>query len=142
MTLPIFVALCAAGLFFLVALLSGVLKYIQVMRSPIHQAAPYIDIAHRASLLYSFACGLLAVFLEYSPHPRWLQLVSLGGPLLFFALAVATYLRLGLANSTDNQFKTRDWTTTYAMYALIVVELGGFLVLFAGFLQGAWVSVS
>jgi hypothetical protein len=142
MTVPVFVALVSAGAFFLTALLSGVVKYVQMMQPPKHLAAPYIDTAHRAALLYSFAMILLAKLLEYNTHPLWLQLVSLCGPLLFFALAVATYLRLGFQNETDNQFREQHPSLRPAMRALIVAEVGGFVILFLGFLEGAWQQVS
>ncbi|BBX41097.1 membrane protein [Mycobacterium tuberculosis variant microti OV254] len=55
------VTLLAAGLIFLLALLLGVWKYRQIMTSQEHRAHPYVDIAHRSALLYSFATLLLAV---------------------------------------------------------------------------------
>ena len=52
----------AAGVFFLTALLTGVWKYLQIRASENATAHPYVDIAHRASLMYSFAALLLAEF--------------------------------------------------------------------------------
>ena len=49
------VTVLAAGLIFLLALVLGVWKYRQIMTSADHRAHPYVDIAHRAALLYSFA---------------------------------------------------------------------------------------
>ena len=60
-------ALLACGVFFLNALVTGTWKYVQIRSSPIAQAHPYVDVAHRASLLYSFAALLLARFVELSP---------------------------------------------------------------------------
>ena len=47
--------LTAAGLVFLWALVLGVWKYRQMAASPEGLAHPYVDTAHRAALLYSFA---------------------------------------------------------------------------------------
>lgn len=52
------------------ALLLGIWKYGHVATSETHLAHPYVDIAHRAALLYSFATILLAVFVELSAWPR------------------------------------------------------------------------
>ena len=59
----------SAGLIFLLALVLGVWKYRQVLISPEHRAHPYVDIAHRAALLYSFAALLVAVFVQLSVWP-------------------------------------------------------------------------
>ena len=58
--------LLAAGLIFLLALALGVWKYRQMATSENHLAHPYVDIAHRAALLYSFATLLIAAFVELS----------------------------------------------------------------------------
>jgi hypothetical protein len=47
------ITLLAAGLIFLLALVLGVWKYLQIMAARDHRAHPYVDIAHRAALLYS-----------------------------------------------------------------------------------------
>jgi hypothetical protein len=54
--------LLAAGLIFLLALMLGVWKYREMATSENHLAHPYVDIAHRAALLYSFATVLIAAF--------------------------------------------------------------------------------
>jgi hypothetical protein len=105
-----------------------------MMSRPDHQAHIYVDTAHRASLLYSFACLVLVKFLEYSPFDEWLNLLSVGAPLLFFMAAIGTYIRLGLSEETQNQFSEKNFRTTTGMVLLIIAEIGGFALLFAGFL--------
>ncbi len=56
--------LLAAGLIFLWALALGVWKWRQIATSPQARAHPYVDVAHRAALLYSFATLLLAGFVS------------------------------------------------------------------------------
>jgi hypothetical protein len=129
-------ALIFCGLFFMNSLITGIWKWRSMMSRPNHQAHIYVDTAHRASLLYSFACLVLVKFLEYSPYPEWLNVLSAGAPLLFFASAIVTYIRLGLSQETENQFSERNFRTTTGMVLLIAAELGGFAVLFTGFLYG------
>jgi hypothetical protein len=70
------ITLLAAGLIFLLALVLGVWKYRQVLVSEDHRAHPYVDIAHRAALLYSFATLLIAVFVQFSAWPVWVNLTA------------------------------------------------------------------
>jgi len=117
--------LASSGVFLLFGMFAGILKYRGVMTAPDHRAPVYIDVCHRAALLYSFALLVMGKLIEYSPYSSSVQLVLTGVPLFFFALAVITYLRLGLENKTENQFTERNFGTTWMVYALIVGELGG-----------------
>ncbi|WP_275571819.1 hypothetical protein [Mycolicibacterium vanbaalenii] len=123
----------AAGLIFIWALILGVWKYRQMATSPDHLAHPYVDIAHRAALLYAFATMLLAVFVELSAWPTWVNLTSAAVVVAFFVLAIATYVVHGTRRDTTNQFERIDTTVRVAMAALIVGEIGGTVVLVAGF---------
>lgn len=140
--------LLAAGIFFLSGLLTGVWKYAWIHATRGDQAcAPiYVDIAHRASLMYAFAAILLREFVPYSPLPPGATLWAVGLPLLFFALAIASYILHGALQDTDNQLRvphvlgrlTLPPAVMLAfMIALIAAETGGFLVLFWGFLVSA-----
>ncbi|BBY74119.1 hypothetical protein MPRF_10180 [Mycolicibacterium parafortuitum] len=123
----------AAGLIFLWALALGVWKYHQMATSEDHLAHPYVDIAHRAALLYAFATMLLAVFVELSAWPDWVDLIAAAVVVAFFVLAIATYVVHGIRRDTTNQFERVDTTVRVAMAALIVGEIGGTAVLVAGF---------
>ena len=125
--------LTAAGLMFLWALLLGVVKYRQIATSAEHRAHPYIDVAHRAALLYSFATLLVATFVELSAWSSLVNLLAAGAIVFFFAAAVVGYMIHGLRRDTDNQFRDPVAGTHGFMLALIVAEIGGFLVLLAGF---------
>jgi hypothetical protein len=129
------ISLFASGLFLLSGLLTGVLKYQRIMASPSHRAPVYVDIAHRASFLYSFAALVIARLLEYSPYPQWVQTCAAVLPLAFFAITIAGYAAHGLSDTTDNIFRERNFTTTWYMYMLILGEIGGFAIIFWGFLQ-------
>lgn len=125
-----------AGVIFVWALVLGVCKYHQILRSPVAQAHPYIDIAHRAALLYSFATLLLAVLVQFSSWPGWLNLLAALAVASFFVGAVAGYQWHGLRGGTDNQFREPSPRLRASMIALIVVEIGGTVVLLAGFVAG------
>lgn len=135
--------LLAAGLFFLTGLLTGLWKYLCIVRSPEAVAPVYVDIAHRSSLMYSFAAILLREFLPYSPLTPAGTLWAVAAPLLFFALAISTYVLHGLLRDTDNQLRAphRLGQATLPslaihgfMWLLVVAEIGGFVLLFYGFL--------
>jgi hypothetical protein len=122
-----------AGLIFFWALLLGLWKYRQIATSENHLAHPYVDIAHRAALLYSFATLLLATFVELSDWSEPVNLIAAFANILFFVLAIATYSVHGLRRDTTNQFVDPVWGTHAFMWALVAAEVGGTGVLVAGF---------
>ena len=141
------IAIIAAGVFFLNALLTGVWKYLQMRASADATAHPYTDIAHRASLMYSFAAILLAQFAEISQLPARTEFWAVLFPVLYFASAIIMYMLHGALRDTENQLKPpfhlgkMPLPTLFIvgyMWTLIVAEIGGFLVLFYGVLQAIW----
>ena len=127
------VVVFAAGLLFLLALVLGIWKYRQMVTSPTHLAHPYVDTAHRAALLYSFATTLVAILVELSAWSRSVDLVCAGLLVFFFLAAIASYVFHGLRKDTDNQFRDPAPGTHGFMIALMVSEIGAFGVLLAGF---------
>jgi hypothetical protein len=129
--------LLAAGLIFIWALLLGVWKYRQMAVSKKGLAHPYVDTAHRAALLYSFATLLIAVFVELSGWSTAVNLVAAFAVIFFFVTAIATYSLHGLLRDTKNQFREGEGLPGLHqfMWALIVVEIAGFSVLLAGFVS-------
>ena len=126
------IAILAAGVFFLNGLLTGVWKFREMANSPDATAHPYVDTAHRASLLYSFAAILLAVFAQISELPDTVEIIATALPLAYFALAILGYMSLGLRKETDNQFRGMSASLNALMWTLVVAEIGGFSVLFYG----------
>jgi hypothetical protein len=104
---------------------------------------PYVDTAHRASLLHAFACGLLA---EVAGRSAWRDSVNLAAAILmvfFFAVTVLAYVLHGALRDTDNQLRRPHqlgkWTIPAGamvafMTALALVEVGSFGVILGGFL--------
>jgi hypothetical protein len=127
------VTLLATGLIFLTALILGAWKYRQIATSPDHAAHPYVDIAHRAALLYSFAALVVAVFVELSAWPTWLNLTAAMVLVFFFVTAIVSYVQHGMRRDTTNQFAEPAPGLHAGMAALMVGEIGGFAVLLAGF---------
>jgi preprotein translocase subunit SecG len=130
------ITLLAAGLIFLLALVLGVWKYHQIMTADDHRAHPYVDIAHRAALLYSFATLLLAVFVELSAWPTWVNLTAAAVVVFFFVGAILSYIEHGARRDTVNQFESPGRGLEVMMALLIAGEIGGFGVLLAGFVVG------
>ena len=130
------VTVLAAGLIFLLALILGIWKYRQMAVNENHLAHPYVDIAHRAALLYSFATLLVAVFVELSAWPSWVNLTAAMVLVFFFVVAIAAYIQHGWKQDTDNQFEHPSGSLHAGMGALIVGEVGGFVVLLSGFIVG------
>jgi hypothetical protein len=129
-------ALLAAALMFLWALVLGVWKYRQMAESEDALAHPYVDTAHRAALLYSFALLLVAAFVELSGFSTLVNVLAAGAMAFYFFAAVVGYVWHGWRQDTDNQFRDPVRGTHAFMVALIVAEIGGWLVLVAGFLSG------
>ena len=129
------VAIVAAGVFFLNGLVTGVWKYLQIEASPDARAHPYVDIAHRTSLLYSFAAILIAVFVEISQLSATVELLATLALVVYFGLAILTYMIQGVLGQTDNQLREITTTTRVFMWSLVAAEIGGFLVLFYGVLR-------
>jgi hypothetical protein len=133
-----------AGVFFSSGLLTGAWKYFHIARSPTATAPVYVDLAHRASLLYSFAAILLAHFAALSAWSVRTNFIAAAVLLAFFAAAIGGYVVHGVLRDTDNQFLMphRVGSTPLPagslhgfMWLLMIGEIGGFAVLFAGVLK-------
>jgi len=127
--------LLASALMFLWALLLGVWKFRQMDQSEDGLAHPYVDIAHRAALLYSFALLLVATFVQLSGWGELVNLPAAGALAFYFFAAVAGYAVHGWRRDTDNQFRRPVHGLSAFMVSLIVAEIGGWLVLVAGFVD-------
>ena len=127
------IVIFGAGLIFLLALALGIWKYHQMATSESHLAHPYVDTAHRAALLYSFAALLVATLVEFSGWSQTVNLVCAGVLLGYFVVTIVLYMWLGWRAGTGNQ-----WTEPMAgrnayMFLLIVAEMGAVSVLLVGF---------
>lgn len=128
----------AAGLLLAWAMLLGVWKYRQILTSPTGQAHVYVDIAHRAALMYSFATLVLAALVALSAWPTWINATCVVVALFFFVGAIASYVAHGARRDTDNQLHPHPSAPVRGfMAALIVGEVGSVLVLVAGVIV-AW----
>jgi hypothetical protein len=138
-------ALLGSGLFFLCGLLTGLWKYRCISRSADAQAPVYVDVCHRASLMYAFACLVLMEFAERSTWADRVNQFAVAIPIFFFAAAIATYIVHGALRDTDNQLRRPHVLGTghvhgaavgVFMVLLTAGEIGGFAVLFAGWMRG------
>ncbi len=131
----VIVAISCAGIFFMTGLLTGAWKFYCMNQNKQFKAPYYVDIAHRAALLYSFAALLIAVFAYFSPFTVWVNVTATIAPLLFFAIAIFHYIKLGIENKTDNQLRDSEdpGADKIIMLSLMIAEIGGFSVLLIGF---------
>src|SRR5688572_27928602 len=120
---------------FLWALGLGIVKYRQMATSESHLAHPYIDTAHRAALLYSFATLLIATFVELSGWSEAVDLIAAFVMIFYFLAAIAAYIWHGWKRDTDNQIRDPVPGTTPFFWSLTVAEIAGFSVLLAGFVE-------
>ncbi len=127
--------LLADAVMFLCALLLGVWKYSQIASSEDHTSHIYTDVAHRTALFYSFALLLIATFVELSGFSSLVNLMAAGAMTFYFFASVAIYASHGFRKDTDNQFRDAVRGTHAYMATLILGEIGGWLLLLAGFLE-------
>ncbi len=113
----------------------------QIRASASATAHPYVDVAHRAALMYSFAAILLAKFAEVSQLPATLEWWAVLMPVIYFGYAILTYAIHGALKDTDNQLRQPfrmggmilpSAFISVSIWSLVVAEIGGFLVLFYG----------
>lgn len=127
--------LLLAAAMFLWALLLGIWKYRGMATSAEGLAHPYVDTAHRAALLYSFALLLVATFVELSGWSSLVNLLAAGALAFYFFAAVVGYAWHGWRRDTTNQFHPAASGLHPFMWTLIAAEIGGWLVLVAGFVD-------
>ena len=135
MNLAIKISLLSSGLFLLAGMLVGIVKHQRMLKSADHMAPAYIDIAHRAAFLYSFAMLVIAKLLEYSPYSETVQLGAMGLVLVFLSVTIIGYFVTGMMNKTDNLFRNRDFRTTWYVYMLTVGEITGLAIIVWGFIS-------
>lgn len=130
-------ALLASGVFLFTGLLTGVWKYRHMFESDDGIAPNYVNIAHRAALLYAFASIVLFELVLRSPFPESVELMAVAAPVAFFTYATSNYILMGRAKLTDNVFRnpTKPSVLRGGMWGLIAAEVGGIGILLAGFVS-------
>lgn len=136
--------IACAGLLLMIGLLTGVWKFAQMWRNHRGLAHPYVDIAHRAALMYSFACIVMAALAAFSVWSARVNFFAALLPLIYFFAAVFSYMLQGLLSGPDNQMRQPHRFGQFPMPrallglfmgSLIVAEIGGIAVLLVGFLK-------
>ncbi|MEY4516256.1 MAG: hypothetical protein RL180_602 [Pseudomonadota bacterium] len=140
-------AVLASGSLLLLGLLSGIWKYSGMMRSERGRAPYYVDVTHRAALMYSFAALVLAVLAYFSVFSPVINVWAVIANVVYFYAAIASYALHGVLKDTDNQFRSPHQLGKLTlpsmllhgfMGSLIVAEVGGTLVLLAGAAAYLW----
>lgn len=141
LSLAVRLAIVASGIFLLIGMTTGVWKYWQIRQSEKARAHYYVDIAHRASLMYASSTLILATLAYFSAWADAVNVLLVLGNVVFFSLAIFSYIIHGALKDTTNQLKTphqlAKWhlpkiLMTLFMWALIIVELGCTLALVVG----------
>lgn len=141
-------ALLGSGLFFIIGMLTGLWKHCCMISSPDTQAPVYVYICHRTALMYSLACLILFEFAQRSVWSEVVNQMAVIVSIFFFAAALASYAIHGWLRDTDNQLRRPHvlgvkhvYSRVVSLFVLLLVvgELGGFLILFAGWLRSFWV---
>ncbi len=107
MTPPDF-ALLNSGLFLLAGMITGAWKHQKILHSPQRRAPVYVDIAHRASLMYSFATLVIWKLAETAPFPVAITWYAVVAPVAF----------------SGGSFRS-----VFGMYLLIFFEISGVMLL-------------
>jgi len=144
MTTAYLVAITASGVFLLTGLITGVWKYLGIRASETATAHYYVDVAHRASLMYAFAALVIAEFTKLTGFSDFLNTWLVSVQIYFFASAILFYVVHGVLKDTDNQLRVPhvlgkstvpEPMMAALLWLLVVGELGGFSVMFAGFVN-------
>lgn len=126
------VGLIGAGAFLLWGMTLGVWKYGHMRRGPDHSAPVYVDIAHRAALMYAFASLVLAVMAQFSAWPEVVDTSAVVINLVFFVSAVGSYVAHGWLETEQTQYREANFITTWGTWMLIAGEVGATAVLLTG----------
>ena len=145
LSLAVKIAVISSGIFLWTGMLTGTWKYWQIRHSEKARAHYYVDIAHRASLMYSSATLVLAVLAYFSVWSPMINVLLVLGNVVFFGLAILSYILHGFLQDTTNQLRVPHQVSkwhlpkilmTLFMSGLIVAELGCTLALLIGATQG------
>ncbi|BBL20432.1 MULTISPECIES: hypothetical protein [Acinetobacter] len=133
-------AILFSGIYLWIGMLTGLWKYYQIRKSAHSRAHPYVDIAHRSSLLYAPATLILATLGHFTIWSDYAVLTCIGINILFFSLSILSYILHGVLKDTVNQFQVPHqlgkWylpkiLMTIFMFLLVIGELvaSGFLII-------------
>jgi hypothetical protein len=140
-------AVIGSGFLLFVGLFTGIWKYTAIMASEKSRAPYYVDIAHRASLMYSFSALVLAALASLSIWSSAINFWAVAVNLIYFVFAITTYVVHGALRDTQNQLarphklgkKTLpNFVIAGSMWSLIVAEVGGTVILFSGAVVRLW----
>ncbi len=140
-------AILGSGFLLLVGLFTGVWKYTAIRASEKSRAPYYVDIAHRASLMYSFSALVLAVLAGLSVWSAMVNFLAVLANLVYFIAAISTYVIHGALKDTQNQLARPhklgkatlpNFLISGFMWSLIVAEVGGTVVVFTGTVMRLW----
>ena len=125
-------SILAAGVLLAVGMASGVWKWRAIARSPEHQAPMYVDILHRAALLYASATLVLGHLAALSVFAKALNHGAFWTAYFYFVVTLIVYTVHGVHRTDRTMFSKRNLITGPGMVLLIIGELGSTLLLLVG----------
>lgn len=125
----------AAGVLLAVGMAAGVWKWQAMRRSPDARAPLYVDVLHRAALMYAAATLVLARLVVASTFPAAWNRAAFWLCWSFFVITLATYAVHGLRRRATTMFSERTFFTGPGMFVLVAAELGPTLFLVVGALR-------
>ncbi|GEL74530.1 hypothetical protein [Myxococcus virescens] len=125
-------SILAAGALLAVGMASGVWKWRAMVRSPERRAPMYVDILHRASLLYASATLVLGHLAAASAFSATLNRGAFWTAYFYFVVTLVVYAFHGIRRTERTMFTQRNLVTGPGVALLVVGELGSTLLLLVG----------
>lgn len=138
------ISMCAVGVFFLVGLVCGGWKYLHIRRAAQATAPEYVNISHRAGLMYAFSCLIVERMVQLSHLEDATETVCVALLLTYFVLAQSSYIIHAFLRDTENQLqrphrlgsvKFSATVMSCFMISPFIAEVGAFATLFFGVIR-------
>lgn len=133
--LPSQIAIAAAAGQLILGMVLGIWKFLGMATSDEGVAHPYVDIAHRAALLYSTATVILIPLAQFNVWSETANTVAVCVVVALFVGNILNYAYHGWKKDTTNQVHPVTPLVIGGIVVIIVGEIGGVGYLLAGFLS-------
>ena len=133
--LPTQLSIAAAAGTLLLGMVLGIWKFFGMATSENGLAHPYVDIAHRAALMYAAATLILVPLAQFNEWSTTANTIAVSVVVFLFVANIVNYAFHGWKEDTTNQVHPVTPLVIGGIVAIIVGEIGGVGFLLAGFLD-------
>ena len=133
--LPTQISIVAAGGTLILGMILGIWKFFGMATSEEGFAHPYVDIAHRAALLYATATLILVPLAQFNDWSTTANTIAVGVVVFLFVANILNYSYHGWKKDTTNQVHPVTPLVIGGIIVIIVGEIGGVGYLLAGFVS-------